>query len=225
MSEISLTINGREITAEAGATVLDAARDAGIEIPTLCEHEQLKPFGGCRLCTVEVTQGAGKRGGKAGETGSDKGGNIAGEKARKSRLVASCVYPAEEGLDVRTETERVVEGRRLILELLLARAPGVEILREYGTRYGVDMEKFQPEPSYCILCGLCVRYCAEVKGACAIGFVGRGAERQVMFLPEVAAKECPQCGECFKLCPTGVLPSNYGVARVPHFRWPANPFR
>jgi bidirectional [NiFe] hydrogenase diaphorase subunit len=200
MSEISLTIDGREVVTREGATILEAAREAGVDIPALCAHELLAPYGGCRLCTVEIAKGG------------------------RSRLVASCVYPAEQGLDVKTESESVVEGRRLILEMLLARAPGVEVLREYGKRYGVDMDRFEQEPSYCILCGLCVRYCAEVKGACAIGFVGRGVDRQVMFLPEVAARECPQCGECFAICPTGVLPSNYGITRVPHFDWPANPF-
>jgi bidirectional [NiFe] hydrogenase diaphorase subunit len=201
MSEITLTIDGQEVTAEEGDTILDAARSAGIDIPTLCSHPDLAPSGACRLCTVEIAKGG------------------------RSRLVASCVYPAEQGLDVQTESDPVVEGRKLILELLLARAPGVEVLREYGKRYGVEMEKFPAEASYCILCGLCVRYCAEVKGACAIGFVGRGVDREVMFIPDIAARECPTCGECFRICPTGVLPSNYGVARVPHFEWPANPFR
>jgi bidirectional [NiFe] hydrogenase diaphorase subunit len=201
MSEISLTINGQTVAAAEGMTILEAAREAGVDIPTLCDRDDLTPYGGCRLCTVEIAKGG------------------------RSRLVASCVYPAEEGLDVQTETERVAEGRKLILELLLARAPGAEVLREYGKRYGVDVEKFAPEPNYCVLCGLCVRYCAEVKGACAIGFVGRGVDRQVMFQPEIAARECPSCGECFALCPTGVLPSNYGIIRVPHFAWPANPFK
>jgi bidirectional [NiFe] hydrogenase diaphorase subunit len=201
MSEITLTIDGREVVAEEGDTVLEAAREAGIDIPNLCGRPDLTPSGACRLCTVEV------------------------EKRGRTRLVASCVYPAEDGLTVRTESPPVVAGRKLILEMLLARAPGVEVLRKYGKRYGVDTDKFEPEPNYCILCGLCVRYCAEVKGKCAIGFVGRGVDRQVMFIPEIAARECPDCCECFNLCPTGVLPSNYGVARVPHFDWPANPFR
>ena len=201
MSEISLTINGQRVSATEGMTILQAAREAGIDIPTLCNLEPIEPSGACRLCMVEMSKGG------------------------RSRLVTSCVFPAEEGQDVQTESETIVKGRKLILEMLLARAPGVEVLREYGKRYGVDLDKFVPEPNYCIMCGLCVRYCAEVKGACAIGFAGRGVDRQVMFQPELAAKECPSCGECFAICPTGVLPSNYGVTRVPHFDWPANPFR
>lgn len=202
MSEITLTIDGREVCTREGATILEAAGEAGIDIPTLCNHPDLAPTGACRLCTVEVTT-----------------------KSGRSRLVASCAYEAEPGLEVQTESPAVIKGRKMILELLLAKSPGVEILREYGKRYGVEADRFEQEPNYCILCGLCVRYCAEVKCAHAIGFVGRGVDRQVMFIPEIAAKECATCGECFRLCPTGVLPSNYGLTRVPHFDWPDNPFR
>lgn len=200
MSEVTLTINGQAVAAEEGTTVLQAARNAGIEIPTLCNHPALAPSGACRLCTVEIAR---------------KG---------RSRLVASCVYPVAEGLEVQTESERVIRGRRLILEMLLARAPGVQRLRDYAAKYGAKVRKFESEPDFCILCGLCVRYCAEVKRKRAIGFVGRGVDRRVMFQPEIAAEECPKCWECFSICPTGVLPSNYGIARVPHFVWPANPF-
>jgi len=196
MSDVALVINGRSVTAETGMTILEAARSAGVDIPTLCHHEKITPFGACRLCTVEIT--------KEGQRG-------------RSRLVASCVYPAEEGLEVQTESDTVVKGRKLILEMLLARSPGVRELREYGRRYGADPGKFSLEPSFCILCGLCVNYCAEVKGKHAMGFMGRGVERQVMFLPEVASEECAKCGDCFTLCPTGIWPSNYGLARVPHW--------
>lgn len=200
MSEFSLIINDQKVKAKEGMTILEAARGAGIDIPTLCYHEGLAPYGACRLCTVEIAKG------------------------QRSRLVASCVYPAEEGLVVKTESERVVKGRKLILELLLARAPNVQVLREYGMKYGVDLSKFDAEPTSCILCGLCVRYCAEVKKKNAIGFISRGTERAVMFFPEIASEECPKCGECFAICPTGVLPSNYALNRVPHFTWPVNPF-
>ncbi len=195
MSDVTLVIDGRDVSAEEGTTILEAARQAGVDIPTLCHHEQVGAFGACRLCTVEIA----KRG--------------------RLRLVASCAYPVEEGLVVQTESERVVKGRKLILEMLLACAPNAQVLREYGSRYGVDSTKFDVDASFCILCGLCVNYCAEVMGKHAIGFIGRGVDRQVMFLPDAAAEECPQCEECFTLCPTGVWPSNYGVARAPLKAW------
>lgn len=200
MSEVSLVINDREVKAREGMTILEAARSVGIEIPTLCHHEQLAPYGACRLCTVEISKG------------------------QRSRLVTSCVYPVEDGLVVNTESDAVIKGRKMILELLWVRSPASQILRDYGVKYGIDRTKFDVASSFCILCGLCVRYCAEVKKKNAIGFIGRGTEREVMFFPEIASEECPKCWECFSLCPTGVLPSNYGLARVPHFTWPVNPF-
>jgi len=200
MSKVTLIVNDRKIKAEEGTTLLQACNDIGIEIPTLCHHEKLAPYGACRLCTVEITKGS------------------------RSRLVTSCVYQVEEGLMVKTESEPVIKGRKLILEMLWARAPGVQILREYGDRFGIDLYKFATAPTNCILCGLCVRYCAEVKKKNAIGFINRGTERAVMFYPEIASQECRKCGECFSLCPTGVLPSNYALQRLPHFEWPVNPF-
>ncbi len=188
---VTLTINGREVQAPKGATLLDAARSAGIDIPTLCHHDKLQPYGGCRLCTVEITKGS------------------------RSRLVTSCVYLVEEGLKVETETESVNRVRRMLLEMMWAQAPGVQEVRDYGIRYGIDMDRFDIEPSYCILCGLCVRYCREVKGKNLIGFTGRGTNRQVMFRPDADFNECLACGECYNLCPTGVMPSNYGLAKLP----------
>ena len=193
MGDVALVINGQTITAQEGTTILEAARGLGVDIPTLCHRDELTPFGACRLCTVEISKGGGR-----------------------SRLVTSCAYPVEEGLDVQTESEAVVKGRKLILELLLVRAPGVQQVREYGRRYGADETKFKADPSFCILCGLCVNYCAEVKGNHAIGFVGRGVDRQVMFLPGAVAGVCSECGDCFTLCPTGVWPSNHDLALVPH---------
>ncbi len=200
MSEVNVIINDRKIKAKEGQTILEAAESVGIEIPTLCHHEKLAPYGACRLCTVEIFRG------------------------QRSRLVTSCGYLVEDGLVVKTESKPVAEGRKMILELLWARAPGVQLLRDYGMKYGMDMTKYDVAPTFCIVCGLCVRYCAEVKKKNAIGFIGRGTERAVMFYPEIASKECPKCGECFAICPTGVLPSNYALDRVPHFNWPGNPF-
>ncbi len=194
MSEVTLIINDKEVKAEQGTTILEAARSAGIDIPTLCHHEELAPYGACRLCTVEIVRG------------------------QRSRLVTSCVYLVEDGLIVKTESEPVVKGRKMLLEFMWARAPGAQILRDYGMRYGITgvrairglgvpydisttKTKFEIEPTFCILCGLCVRYCAEVKKKNAIGFIGRGTEREVVFFPEIAREECPNCGECYSLCP------------------------
>ena len=148
-------------------------------------------------------------------------------------MVTSCVYPVEDGLIVKTESEPVIKGRKMLLELMWARAPGVQPIRNYGMRYGITgvqagrdygiaygisatKTKFEIEPTFCILCGLCVRYCAEVKKKNAIGFIGRGAEREVVFFPEIARQECPNCEECYSLCPTGALPSHYALAEAGH---------
>jgi bidirectional [NiFe] hydrogenase diaphorase subunit len=189
--EVTLFINDQEVKARQGMTILQAAQSAGIDIPTLCHHEKLAPYGACRLCTVEIVKG------------------------KRSRLVTSCVYPVEDGLIVKTESEPVIKIRKTILEMMWSRAPGVPALRDYGIKYGIDKSKFDVEPTFCILCGLCVRYCSEVKKKNFIGFVGRGTERQVMFLPDADFNECLKCGECYSLCPTGVMPSNYGLAQLP----------
>jgi len=204
MSEVTLIINDEEVKAEEGTTILEAAQNAGIDIPTLCHHEKLAPYGACRLCTVEIVRG------------------------QRSRLVTSCVYLVEDGLIVKTESEPVIKIRKMLLELMWTRAPGVQPLRNYGTRYGISgvqtireyglsttKTKFEVEPTFCILCGLCVRYCADVKKKHAIGFIGRGTEREVVFFPEIARQECPNCKECYTLCPTGALPSHYALAEVP----------
>ncbi|MFC2004905.1 2Fe-2S iron-sulfur cluster-binding protein [Chloroflexota bacterium] len=205
MSEVTLIINDEEVRAEEGTTILEAARSAGIDIPTLCYHEKLIPCGACRLCIVEIVRG------------------------KRSRLVTSCVYLVEDGLTVETESEPVINIRRMLLEFMWARAPGVQPVRDYGIRYGITgvqairdygittaKTKFDIEPSFCILCGLCVRYCAEVKGKNAIGFIGRGTKREAVFFPEIASEECPNCKECYALCPTGALPSHYAIAEAHH---------
>ena len=177
MNEVSLTINGKEVRAPAGSTVLEAARSAGIDIPTLCYHEELRPRGACRLCLVEITQNG------------------------RTRLVTACVYNVAEGLKVETETAEVVKIRKMLIELMLATAPGVQKLQDYATRYGITRSRFAVEPDFCILCGLCVRYCAEVKGKNAIGFIGRGTQRQVTFFPDIATVECPPVRRVFQPLP------------------------
>jgi NADH dehydrogenase/NADH:ubiquinone oxidoreductase subunit G len=181
MSEIQLEIDGKKVTATKGMTVLEAAQGAGIFIPTLCHHEKLEPFGGCRVCIVEV------------------------EVNGWTKLVVSCVYPAEEKLIVRTRSEKVDRIRKTIIELLMAHAPDSPQLQELAKEYGADRDRYEKDASFCIHCGLCVRYCAEVAKKNAIGFVDRGINKEISFIPQIAAKECNDCKECFPLCPTSYL--------------------
>lgn len=181
MSDITLNIDGKEIKAKEGMTLLEAAHTAGINIPTLCYHKELEPFGGCRLCMVEV------------------------ESRGSSKLVVSCVYPVEKNITVKTRSEKVDRIRKMILELLLAHAPDAFDLQDLAKEYGADKNRFEKESSFCVHCGLCVRYCDEVKKKNAIGFVDRGIRKEINFIPEIAAKECWGCKECFPLCPTEAL--------------------
>jgi bidirectional [NiFe] hydrogenase diaphorase subunit len=185
MSEISMQIDGKKVVADQGMTVLEAARRAGIAIPTLCHHDKLEPFGGCRLCLVEL---------------EGRGG---------PRLVVSCVYQAADGLVVKTRSDKIDKLRKTILELLLAHAPDSPQLVELAAEYGADKHRFDDEASFCIHCGLCVRYCAEVKRKHAVGFIDRGIRKEIAFIPEIASKECDGCKECFPLCPTSYLQAAY----------------
>ncbi len=190
MREFFLQIDGKQVKVTEGMTVLEAAQSAGISIPTLCYHEKLEPYGGCRICTVEV------------------------ESCGRTKLVSSCLYPVEQDLVVRTRSEKVDKIRKMILELLLAHAPDSEKLLDLAQEYGADKHRFEKESSFCILCGLCVRYCAEVKKKNAIGFVNNGARREISFIPEIAAKECWKCKECFPLCPTSYLQAAYHLTEA-----------
>jgi len=181
MSEIRLQIDGKEVTAKEGMTILEAAQSAGISIPTLCHHEKLEPFGGCRICIVEI------------------------EVRGWTKLVVSCVYLVEENLVVRTRSEKIDRIRKTLVELLLAHAPDSPQLQALALEYGADKDRFEKDASFCIHCGLCVRYCAEVKKKNAVGFVDRGIRKEIVFIPEIAAKECNRCKECFSLCPTSYL--------------------
>jgi bidirectional [NiFe] hydrogenase diaphorase subunit len=190
MSEILLQIDGKEINATEGMTVLEAAQSVGIVIPTLCHHEKLEPYGGCRICTVEV------------------------ESRGWTKLVAACLYPVEKDLVVRTRSEKVDRIRKMILELLLAHAPDAFALQDLAKEYGADKDRFEKEASFCIHCGLCVRYCAEVKKKNAVGFVDRGTRREISFIPEIASKECWNCKECFPLCPTSALQAAFVLTKA-----------
>jgi NADH dehydrogenase/NADH:ubiquinone oxidoreductase subunit G len=181
MNDILIHIDGKAVMAKEGMIILEAARSAGIFIPSLCYHEKLIPYGGCRLCMVELESGG------------------------RTKLVVSCVYTVEENLTVRTRSEKIDRIRKTLLELMLAHAPNSSQLKELAKEYGADKDRFEKEAMFCIHCGLCVRYCNEVKKSNAVGFVDRGIHKEISFIPEIATVECRNCMECFPLCPTSYL--------------------
>ncbi|MFQ6131711.1 MAG: 2Fe-2S iron-sulfur cluster-binding protein [Armatimonadota bacterium] len=178
-----LTIDGQQVTVEEGATIVQAAKQLGIEVPTLCYNEAVPPYGSCRVCLVEITAG-----GRLG-------------------LTASCCHPAEDGLVVETDNSRVLAARRVAVELLLARCPNVPKIRELADELGIDEPRFASEDptEECILCGLCVRACAAVVGRSIVNFVGRGADRSVTVPFEEPSEACIACGACALVCPTGCI--------------------
>jgi NADH dehydrogenase/NADH:ubiquinone oxidoreductase subunit G len=190
MSEVRLQIDGKDVVTTDGATVLEAARSVGISIPTLCHHEKLEPYGGCRICIVEA------------------------EIRGATTLVVSCVHPVESDLVVRTRSERIDRIRKTLLELMLAHAPDSPPLQELAEEYGADKDRFEKEASFCIHCGLCVRYCAEVVKKNAVGFVERGTRKEICFIPEIASRECDSCKECFPLCPTSYLQAAFVLTQA-----------
>lgn len=190
MKQILLQIDGREVAAAEGMTILSAAQSAGISIPTLCHHEKLEPYGGCRVCTVEVA--------------------VRG----RTNFVAACLYPVEKNLVVTTRSDKIDSIRKTLIEMMMAHAPDSPELLALAREYGADKARLKKRASFCILCGLCVRYCNEVKKKNAIGFIDRGVRREISFLPEIASKECWNCKECFPLCPTSALQASYYLAEA-----------
>ncbi len=182
---VKLTINGREITVEEGTTILHAARENNIYIPTLCENEAVAPYGACRLCLVEITTARGRE-----------------------RLVTSCIYLVEEGLTVRTDTERIGRIRRMLLELLLARCADSEVIHDLARQASVTRTRFtkQTGNNKCILCANCARTCEEVVGVAAISLARRGVDRE-MTTPfnEDFSEVCIGCGSCAYSCPTSAI--------------------
>lgn len=182
MKEFNVIIDGRELKAKKGTTVLEAAQEAGIKIPTLCHHKALSPVGSCRLCTVEVIQG------------------------EKSRLVTSCNYPIEGTITVKTDSPKVKKIRKMLLEMLLARCPEVEIIQQLARNHAIEKSRLRKSKNdRCILCGLCVRVCQERMGVSAINFVGRGVERKVSTPFDTHSDVCQTCGACSFICPTGAI--------------------
>ncbi|MEG0797829.1 MAG: NADH-dependent [FeFe] hydrogenase, group A6 [Acidaminococcaceae bacterium] len=207
MDMVTLTINGQIVQAKKNSTVLEACRAAGIYVPTLCYHPELRPEGACRLCVVEAS---GAR-----------------------TLVASCVYPVAEGMVVNTNTPKVREARKMVVELLLANHPKdclscqksmdcelQKIAADLGVRQvrfaGGEMKAHTIDASNpslvrdqekCILCGRCIRVCAEVQGMNVYSFAGRGFNTIVSTAFEQGLEKvaCSYCGQCASVCPTGAI--------------------
>lgn len=215
MAKITVFFNGISVEAEAGETILEAARSHGIKIPTLCHMEELVPSGACRICVVEV-DGA-------------------------SNLVPSCAYPLTDGMSIKTHSPRIRRARKTIIELLLANHPDEclyclrngdcelqHLAQEFGIRerrysgqkrvYAIDSSSvaIERDPNKCILCGRCVRVCDEIQGIGAIDFVGRGFENMVepAFNSDIADSDCVFCGQCVISCPTGALREKSALGSV-----------
>ena len=189
---VRITIDGRETAAAASGTILEAARQMGISIPTLCHYRGLSPYGACRVCLVEI------------------------DTPRGPRQVASCSYPVEENLVVRTDTEAVKESRRTVLELLLAEAPQSQELAQLAAELGVSRTPLeQAAEGKCILCGLCVRTCNDLMAQGAISMFGRGGKRRVATAFQEPSDQCQACGACVFVCPTGAVDLGTISARRP----------
>ncbi len=186
---VTLTIDGAQVSAPRGTSVLDAALERGICIPNLCHVRGLTPLGACRICLVEV-----------------------GEKDR-GRLTASCTLEVREGLVVRAHTERVLKARRNIAELLVAEAPNSRALQDLAVRCGVTAVRYPFRHADCVLCGRCVRVCGEVWRAKALGFVGRGRQRRVALPFDQRPEFCKRCWSCSELCPMTITPCDGPMAK------------
>ncbi|MCP4900316.1 MAG: 2Fe-2S iron-sulfur cluster binding domain-containing protein, partial [bacterium] len=155
----TLTVNGKKVTVAEDAYVLDAACAAGEHVPTLCQFDALEPWGGCRLCVVDMWR--------------------EGWDDDWYKMVTACNHPVEEGMRIFTDTARVNETRRVVLDLLLARCPETPLIQTLASEYGIEATSYEPnpEPTDCILCGLCTRICDHI-GVSAIASTNRGWGRE-----------------------------------------------
>jgi NADH dehydrogenase/NADH:ubiquinone oxidoreductase subunit G len=200
---VTLTIDGKKVTVRKHSTVLDAVKKLDIPLPTLCHHPALSPYGGCRLCIVEI-----------------KG---------IARPVTACTTPANEGMEVVTTSPALEKMRRTTLELILSDHPndcmvceraGNCTLQELAYFYGIKENRFvgerrmykkrdnnpfvERDMEKCILCGQCVRICDEIQGVGAIDFIHRGFRTKIS-PPYERDLNCEFCGQCVAVCPTGAL--------------------
>jgi NADH dehydrogenase/NADH:ubiquinone oxidoreductase subunit G len=180
---ISLTIDGKKVRARDGQTILEVAKRHGIDIPTLCHNESLLPAGNCRLCTVEITTG------------------------KQTTLESSCTYPAQEGLTIKTASNRVKAVRKMVIELLMSRCPNAKVVKEEAEKMGIaePPQRLNLDNDYCILCGLCSRACREVVEVSAIDFEYCGPEKKMTSPYNEPSADCIGCGSCVFVCPTGIV--------------------
>lgn len=178
---VEFKINGKIVKAEKGETILNVARRENFVIPSLCHHETLGSDGRCRLCAVEM------------------------QKGNRKRIVTSCLYLVENGLEVFTESENVLLLRKTILELLLARCPDAEVIQYLAKQHGVNNARYikDKDKGKCILCNLCVRTCESIVGVSALGMSGKGPSKKVTTPFDEPADVCIGCGACVVACPTG----------------------
>jgi bidirectional [NiFe] hydrogenase diaphorase subunit len=179
---VTLTIDGSLIRAPKGTPVLEAALRHGICIPHLCHMPGISPSGACRLCIVEVVDGD------------------------RTKVTASCSLDVQEGMVIRSNSEKIRRLRRNIAELLVAQAPNSRVIQDIAARCGVENVRYPFRNSNCVQCGRCVRACEELWQARAIGFVGRGKDRRVDYPFGIRPDFCKQCGYCIELCPMTITP-------------------
>jgi polyferredoxin/ferredoxin len=180
---VNLNINGEIIQVAEGTTILDAAKKAGIYIPTLCHHPALTPYGACRLCVVEVSRNG------------------------RASITTSCNMAAEDGMVIRTDTPEVQETRKTMADLILSRCPDVPKLQRLAVSVGLEQPSYpqEKEGEDCILCGLCVRACDEKAHNHVLGIVGRGTDRRVTAAFDAPSEKCKTCDQCIEYCPTGAI--------------------
>ncbi|MBF0395454.1 MAG: (2Fe-2S)-binding protein [Desulfobacterales bacterium] len=179
---INLKIDGVNIRAAKGTTVLDAAFEYGICIPNLCHVPNLSNIGACRICIVEqIVNG-------------------------RSKVTTSCTLLVQEGMIIKSNTDKIRNLRRNIAELLVAQAPNSKAIQDIAVRCGVKKVRYPFRNEKCVLCGRCVRACTELFRAKAIGFVGRGKNRHIDSPFGVLSEFCKRCGACIDLCPMTITP-------------------
>jgi len=179
---VNINVDGADHQAPKGTSVLDVAIEYGICIPHLCHVPNLSDLGACRLCIVEHVENG------------------------RSKVTTSCTLNVQEGMVVRSNTEKIRRLRRNIAELLVAQAPNSRAVQDIAVRCGVKEVRYPFRNSNCVLCGRCVRACTELWQARAIGFVGRGKDRHVDYPFGVRPNFCKQCGYCVQICPMTITP-------------------